>query len=119
MYRIRHFVSVRGEDHVDAFTGSLPKRIQGKILGRIGYLACYGPRAKPPYVKFLRDKIYELRLSFGNLEIRYLYFYDGDNIVLTHGFLKKTDAVPEREIERAINMRTEYFGPDRTKEGAL
>ncbi|MBU2574737.1 MAG: type II toxin-antitoxin system RelE/ParE family toxin [Elusimicrobia bacterium] len=109
MYKVVQFVSARGEDFVEEFVRSFPRKVIGKILARIEYLARYGPEARPPYVRFLRDKIYELRLSHGALEIRILYFYCKNEIVLTHGFLKKTDAVPPGEIKRAIGLSAEYF----------
>ena len=109
MYNVIQFVSARGENYIEGFINSFPRNVIGKILARIEYLARYGPEAKPPYVKILRDKIYELRLSCGNLEIRLLYFYDKSDIILTHGFLKKTDSVPQGEINRAISLRAEYF----------
>jgi hypothetical protein len=29
--------------------------------------------------------------------------------VATHGFFKKTDKVPGKEIERALNLKNKYF----------
>jgi phage-related protein len=52
-----------------------------------------------------RDFIRELRVSFGRREIRLLYFIHGRTIVLTHGFLKKTRALPPEEIVRAERLR--------------
>jgi len=57
----------------------------------------------------LRDKIYELRPDFGKLSPRIFYFYKGKDIVFTHGFLKKTRAVPDNEIEKAINIMKIYL----------
>jgi len=68
-----------------------------------------GPLAKPQYVSSLGDKIYELRVTFAHYEPRVLYFFNNRDIVLTHGFLKKTRTVPREEIERAKGIRSEYL----------
>lgn len=64
--------------------------------------------------KKLRDDIWELRVRYGNNQIRLLAFWDKtDNqntlVLATHGFIKKTDKVPYNEIERAKNIRKKYF----------
>ncbi|MDO8806279.1 MAG: type II toxin-antitoxin system RelE/ParE family toxin [Elusimicrobiota bacterium] len=82
---------------VDVFISSLKnKAIEGRLPARFDYLEQYGPLAKPPAFEHLGDKIYYIRLSFGKLEIRIFYFFDGKKIILTHGFLKKTPKAPLR-----------------------
>lgn len=60
----------------------------------------------------MRDKIRELRIPYGRLQWRILYFFDGRTIVLTQGFLKKTDAVPEAEIARAVRRMNDWLAGD-------
>jgi len=43
------------------------------------------------------------------IEIRLLYFIQDKSIVLTHGFLKKTQRVPSGEIEKAKRFRNEWL----------
>jgi len=38
-----------------------------------------------------------------------LYFFYGKTIVITHGFVKKTDAVPVNEIELAERYMDEFI----------
>jgi len=43
-----------------------------------------------------------------------LAFWDKSNgqetlVLATHGFIKKVDKVPKKEIERAERIRTKYF----------
>ena len=40
-----------------------------------------------PYADVLEEPIRDLRISFGTLEMRLLYFILGKSIVVTHGFL--------------------------------
>jgi len=108
VYRIVFYQTASGKNYVMAFLETLPKKVQIKMAARIKYLEDYGHDARRPYVAPLRNKVFELRLSFGRLEPRILYFFDRPDIVLTHGFLKKTDAVSEGEIDRAIRIMHDY-----------
>ncbi len=41
---------------------------------------------------------------------RYLcFFYTGKKIIVTNAFTKKTDKLPEREKERALNRMNDYI----------
>jgi phage-related protein len=37
------------------------------------------------------------------------FFFDGDKIVITHGFVKKSHSVPDAEIDRAVDYRKDYL----------
>ena len=50
-----------------------------------------------------------VRVSFGRLEVRVLYFFEGRSIVATNAFLKKTRKVPRAEIERAQRRRLDWI----------
>ena len=54
--------------------------------------------------------IFELRAKVGTDISRVLYFfyYEG-RIVLTHGFIKKTQRTPSGEIEKANKYRRDYI----------
>jgi phage-related protein len=60
--------------------------------------------------KYLRDGIFELRVKHKNRITRTFYFYYIDRkIIITHGFIKKTEKVPKIEIEKALKFRSEFF----------
>ena len=64
---------------------------------------------REPYSKFLSDGIYELRAVQGNNITRVLYFFVvGQKIILTNGFVKKTQKTPESEIDLAKKYRKDY-----------
>lgn len=68
------------------------------------------PDLPMPYSDTLRGKIRKLRVSYGNLEIRLLYFFwRRTKIVITHGFLKKTMEVPNQEIDFAIRLMRDFI----------
>ncbi|MDT8287486.1 MAG: type II toxin-antitoxin system RelE/ParE family toxin [Elusimicrobiales bacterium] len=105
MFKVIYYVSPRGENFVRDFILSLPEKVACKVAEHIKYLSLTGPLAKPRYACYLGDKIFELRVSFAHYEPRILYFFHSRGIVLTHGFLKKTRAVPPEEIERAKRIK--------------
>lgn len=68
----------------------------------------------PKLFKKLNGDIWEFRTLFNKKQYRLLAFWDKrDNentlVVSTHGFVKKTSKVPNKEIQKADNLRIEYF----------
>ena len=60
--------------------------------------------------KHREDGIFELRTSLSDTIVRTLYFYQkGAKLILTHGFTKKTQKTPRKEIERAKELRERYI----------
>ena len=61
------------------------------------------------FIKPLEDGIQELRISVPNKEIRVLFIYDGETLViLLNCFVKKTRKTPRLEIEKAKKVRRQY-----------
>lgn len=90
------------------------QRIVARIHQRIERLAELGSDLRRPECDYLRDNIYELRVRFGRVNYRVLYFFYGKAVVvLSHG-LTKEDAVPEGEIDIAVRRR-HTFVADPTK----
>lgn len=61
-----------------------------------------------------------IRVKYSGKQIRLLAFWDKENgqetlVLATHGFVKKVDKVPKKEIERAVNIRAKYFENKLTK----
>ncbi len=80
------------------------------MLVIIDMLADNGPNLREPYSKHLNDGIFELRANSGSNISRVLYFFVvGKRIVLTNGFVKKTQKTPISEIERAKQYRSDFF----------
>ena len=81
---------------------TIPKVAQAGTIAGIEYLQQEGYHASRPTVGSLRDKIYEIRVQVERNEYRTLFFYWKRKAALSHVFIKKTDNVPPREIDRAI-----------------
>lgn len=64
------------------------------------------------YLKHLKDTtgLYEIRVQVGSNIFRIFCFFDLDNlIVIGHGFHKKTQKTPKQQIERAEQIKKEYY----------
>lgn len=98
-----------GNKPAKEFMLSQPPKMKAKLFGLVDILEQYGNQLREPYSKPLGDGIFELRAKVGSDISRVLYFfyYEG-RIILTHGFVKKTQKTPSSEIEYAKKCR-EYF----------
>ena len=64
------------------------------------------------YLKHLEntDGLFEIRVQVGSNIYRIFCFFDKNNIVVVgHGFQKKTQRTPYREIDKAKKIRSEYY----------
>ena len=107
-YAVLFYRSPRGECFAEEFLDGLPAKVRGKMLRWIEALETHGPGLPRPYADVIRGKIRELRMVFGSNQYRLLYFFAGKQIMITHGFLKKTGPVPIQELERAERLMREW-----------
>ena len=67
-------------------------------------------RVNAKFVKYLRDEIFELRAEHGGNIFRVFFIFDDGNVVmLFNGFQKKTQKTPQSEINKAIQIKKEYY----------
>ena len=98
-----------GEVPVEQFLDSVNPKMRAKIFGLLGILQEKGNMLREPYSKHLDDGIFELRCKFGSDITRVLYFfyYEG-KIILTNGFVKKTQKTPKMEMELTKKYKADY-----------
>lgn len=93
-----------------ALSLSIPER--AKLLETINYfieLKNHNLPIKENLSKHLDDGIFELRISLREKSVRNLYFFQkGAKIIITHGFIKKSQKTPRKEIEKAKELRKSY-----------
>ena len=95
---------------VREFLDSLDEKMLAKMLGTISLLEANGPQLREPYSKPLGDGIFELRAKQSNNITRVLYFFVvGRQVILTNGFVKKTQKTPPEEIALAQKYRADYL----------
>ena len=99
-----------GKQPARDFLLSLDKKLRAKMLMLIDVLQENGNELREPYSKHLDDGIFELRGQQGGQISRVLYFFCvGQMVILTNGFVKKTQKAPPGEIEKAKQYRTDYL----------
>ena len=84
------------------------RRIKAKCVASIRMLSESGYQLRRPNADFLRDGIHELRIRFGSVNYRILYFFHNDKAVLVHSLTKEAD-VPQRDIALAILRRNKFI----------
>ena len=99
-----------GESPVEDFINALDVKMRAKMYGLLSILQEKGYSLRGPYSKHLDDGIFELRCKVGSNITRVLYFfyYEG-KIILTNGFVKKTQKTPPEEIRLAKERRADYI----------
>jgi phage-related protein len=99
-----------GKCPVDEFLDSLPGKVVQKITWLLEILESQGFLPINHFKKLKSTDIWECRIQFGNNIYRILGFFSNNSVlVLTHGFIKKTQKTPKNEIERSENYKNDYF----------
>ncbi len=91
---------------VEECDNSQSKSIE-KLAATIERAALHGPKSiSGPRCHQIDGDIYQIRAD----HLRVLWFYDEGNIIIcTHGFIKKRNKTPRREIEKANRIMGKYF----------
>ena len=92
------------------FLNSLDVKMRAKMARTIAIFESIGTELREPYSKHLDDGIFELRAQVGSDISRVLYFFIvGQRIIMTHGFIKKTNKTPSAEIMKAKTYRADFL----------
>ncbi|MBM6209894.1 type II toxin-antitoxin system RelE/ParE family toxin [Staphylococcus epidermidis] len=100
-----------GKSEFINFIYSLPDKDRIKLLKTIEKIENNGfPTAiRMEWIKKLDNGIYEIRSKLGTNIQRAIYFQKVNNeYIITHGFTKKTQKTPPREIEHAQRVIEKY-----------
>ena len=74
----------------------------------------FGEKSEDHGVGSLRDEIFELRAEHGGNIFRVFFIFDDGNVVmLFNGFQKKSQKTPQGEINKAIQLKKEYYATKR------
>lgn len=108
-YEVEFFEKTDGTYPVEEFILSQDVKMRAKLFRLIELLESEGNELREPYSKHLDDGIFEIRAKQANNITRILYFFIvGRKIILTNGFVKKTQKTPAKEIDTAKKYRAEY-----------
>ena len=109
-FEVIFYENANGEEPVREFIMSLDYKMRAKVNSMISLLEANGTKLRKPYSEHLEDGIFELRVKSGSNISRILYFFFyGKRIIMTHGFIKKTQKTPRTEINKAKKYRDDYI----------
>ena len=109
LFDVEFYEKSDGTYPAEEFILSQDVKMQAKLFRLLELLELKGSELREPYSKSLVDGIFEIRAIQGNNITRVLYFFVvGKKIILTNGFVKKTQKTPDREIELAKKYRADY-----------
>lgn len=107
---MRYF-ETRFLEGADAFIEQLDKKSVKKLFYNIDLAE---QTNDPKLFKKLQGEIWEFRSKYLGNQNRLLAFWDKTEttetlVLATHGFVKKTQKVPQQEIDKAERIRQKYF----------
>ena len=109
LFEVEYYEKSDGTYPAEEFILSQDIKMQTKLFRLLELLELKGNELREPYSKSLSDGIFEIRAIQGNNITRVLYFFVVDKkIILTNGFVKKTQKTPENEIVLAKKYREDY-----------
>ena len=109
MFEVEYYQLPSGEKPIKCFIDSLEINMRAKALGSIEILEKYGNSLRELYSKSMGKGLFELRIRFAGDITRIFYFFVIKNkIILTNGFIKKTDKTPPSEIALARKYKADY-----------
>ena len=91
----------------------LDEKTRGKVYSMLRYLGRFWREIRRPYVDYIENELYELRVQFGRNRVRVIYAYMFDDyIVLLHSFMKRTRKITEEDKhisrKRMEDLRKRY-----------
>ena len=98
------------KDYFEEFFVKQREKVKVKIIWTLELIEEL-ERVPETYLKHLEntDGLYEIRVQQGSDIFRIFCFFDqGQLIILTNGFQKKTQKTPKKEIEKALKIKNEY-----------
>lgn len=85
---------------IDKFILSLDERTQSRTFRLLELLEHNGHKLGMPYSKSLTGGLFELRIV-GEKHIRIIYCFKHNRIYLLHAFIKKTNKIPQQDLDLA------------------
>ena len=109
-FQVEFYETEDGRIPTAEFLDSLEPKMNAKMVGLMEILEEKGNLLREPYSAPLEDGIFELRAVQGsNISRALFFFYIEGRIIITHGFIKKTQRTPREQIELAKKYRDDFL----------
>ena len=109
-FEVEFYKTENGKEPIAEFLDSLDNKMAAKLVGLMEILEEKGTELRMPYSEHLEEGIFELRCKQGSNITRVLYFFFvGQKIIMTNGFIKKTQKTPPKEIKLAKERRADWM----------
>lgn len=107
--KILFYVNENGRMPVKEDLEKLSEPDQARAAAYLSLLQEQGHTLREPHVKFMQDKLKELRfkISAGPYRI-FFFFHVGDSAVLLHSILKKTQETPKQDLKLALKRMKDW-----------
>jgi phage-related protein len=112
--KYRHIVAYG--PHFEAFLQSLDFKVQNKVFKVLEAIELL-ERIPETYLKYVdkEEGLYEIRIQWGsNIWRLFCFFSSNNSVALLHGFSKKTQKVPRKEISKAAQLKKQYQSQQNT-----
>ncbi len=109
--RVTFYTTVNGKCPTRDFLDSLPGKAAQKVAWVLNLLEDLEVVPSTYFKKLSGTKeIWECRVQFGsNAHRLFCFFADNDEVVVTHGLLKKSQKIPRSEIQKAEVYRKDFL----------
>ncbi len=108
-FTVDFYSTENGKQPVKDFLMSLNPKMIAKFLKITELLENNGEKVGMPYSRNLEKGIFEIRVISNNNIVRILYFFTKNKkIILTNGFIKKSQKTPKQEIKKALLCKKDY-----------
>lgn len=104
-----YYYRTNNKEPIKEFLDSIEKQTKEKVFRIFEHIEEYGIRAPIPNLKKLTGtELWEIRI-LGKQSIRIIYLLiKNDDILVLHGFVKKTQKTPMKELNIAIKRHQEW-----------
>jgi len=108
IFSIEFYTAKDGSSPAEEWLESQPLKMQQKFAVLFKVLGDAGKIFNEQKFKHLTgtNQLFEFKADQGRV---LCFFFIGKRVILTHGFLKKSDKTPKGEIERAENLKSDFM----------
>lgn len=108
-WKIDYYSTSSGREPVQEFIDDLQEKTKTRVYNTFELLAEFGPLLRMPHAKKVTGTpLWELRI-LGGASLRFFYIAKvAQSFLILHGFTKRKQKTPKKEIEVALSRFREY-----------